>query len=125
MTLELDTSTPPPNRVELTSAARDVAVVTLVGEHDLGQYEVLKSVLARAAVRAPSVIVDLSECAFLDSTALHLVLHTHSVTTKARGAFAVVVLPEGPVSRLAELVRLDQMLPVYPSLDAALESFDS
>lgn len=124
MMLELDTGPPPPDRVELTSVARDVALVALIGEHDLGHYETLKSVLARAAVRAPNVVVDLSECAFIDSTVLQLMLHTHAVTSKAGGTFAVVIAPEpGAVARLAELVRLDLILPVHPSLDAAIASF--
>jgi anti-anti-sigma factor len=126
MTLELDTRTPPPNRVELASAARDVAVVALIGEHDLGHYEGLAAVLARAAVRAPNVVVDLTKCAFIDSTTISLLLNTHAYVTGAGGGLSVVIAPEpGPVSRVAELVRLDQILPVYPSLDAALESFDS
>ena len=43
-----------------------VAVVPLVGEHDLIGYELLKAVLARAAIQAPNVIVDLSHCDFID-----------------------------------------------------------
>src|SRR3954452_18538733 len=74
MMLDLETGPPPPNRVELTSVARDMALVALIGEHDLGHYETLKAVLARAALRAPNVVVDLSECAFVDSTVLQLML---------------------------------------------------
>jgi anti-anti-sigma factor len=124
--LSLDTGTPPPNRVELASAASDIAVVALIGEQDLGQYETLKTALARATVRAPKVIVDLTECTFIDSMTLSLMLHAQAVTTKARGAFAVVIDPRpGPVSRLSALVRLDQMLSVHPSLKAAVASFES
>jgi anti-anti-sigma factor len=126
MTLELDTGTPPPNRVELTSVLRDVVVIALVGEHDLDHCDTLESALARAAVRAPTVIVDLSGCTFMDSTAIRLVLHAHATTIRASGAFAVVIAPEaGPVARLAQLMRLDQIVDVHPSLDSAVESFDS
>src|SRR4051812_18445834 len=125
MTLDLDTRTPP-NRVELASAAQDVAVVALIGEHDLTGYLTLKSVLARAAVRAPNVVVDLSACTFIDSSALQLVLHTHAVATRAGGAFAVVIPPgPGPMARIAALMRLDLIVPVHASLHAVLESFDS
>ena len=126
MTVELDTRTPPPNRVELTSATADIAVVALIGEHDLGHYEDLAAVLARAAVRAPNVIVDLTHCEFVDSTTLSLLLNTHAYVTGAGGGLSVVIAPDsGPVRHLAELVRLDQILPVYPSLDTAVESVDS
>src|SRR3979409_834583 len=105
--LSLDTGTPPPNRVELASAACDVAVVALFGAHDLGGHEGLKSVLSRAAIRAPYVIMDLAECAFIDATTVALMLHTNNVMSKAGGGFAVVIPPQpGPVSRVAALVPL-------------------
>jgi anti-anti-sigma factor len=125
MTVEFDTGTPP-NRVELTSPSAEVAVVALIGEHDLGRYETLAAVLARAAVRAPNVIVDLTHCAFIDSTTISLLLNTHAFVTGAGGGLCVVIAPEpGAVSRLAELVRLDSMIAVHASLDAAMESLDS
>src|SRR4051794_22379038 len=121
MTLHLDTGTPPPSRAELTSAAPDVAVVALIGEHDLGGYETLKMALARASVRAPKVVVDLTDCAFIDLTALALLIHSHAVVRAASGEFAVVIDPEpGPTRRLADLVRLDSILAVHPSLAAAI-----
>ena len=85
--LGLDTynGTPPPNRVELTSAADDIAIVSLIGEHDVSHYDSLKIVLARAAIRAPNVIVDLSECQFVDSTAISLLLHGSRVITRYGG----------------------------------------
>jgi anti-anti-sigma regulatory factor len=43
-----------------------VAIVPVIGEHDLSGYEPLKAVLARAAIQAPNVIVDLSHCDFID-----------------------------------------------------------
>jgi anti-anti-sigma regulatory factor len=43
-----------------------VAIVPLIGEYDLSGYEPLKAALARAAIQAPNVIVDLSHCDFID-----------------------------------------------------------
>ncbi len=91
MTVQLDTGTPPPNRVELTSAAADVAVVTLIGEHDLGQYDTLAAVLARAGVGALNVIVDLTHCAFVDSITISLLLNTHAYVTGAGGGLSLVI----------------------------------
>jgi anti-anti-sigma factor len=126
MTVHLDTGTTPPNRAELTSPAPDVAVVALTGEHDLGDHETLKTALARASVRAPNVVVDLTDCAFIDVTALALLLHSHAVVSKAGGTFAVVIGAEsGPIARLADLVRVGSILPVHPSLAAAIAALDS
>jgi anti-anti-sigma factor len=126
--LSLDThnGTPPPDRVELTSAAGDIAIVSLIGEHDISHYDSLKIVLARAAIRAPNVIVNLSECQFIDSTAISVLIHGSRVTTRYGGAFAVVVAAgPGPVSRLAELSRLAEMISVHASLEAAIASLES
>jgi anti-anti-sigma factor len=121
-----DTATPPPNRLEIISATDEVAVVALIGEHDMGRYEPLKAALARAAIRAPNVVVDLTQCAFIDSTTLTLLLHADDVMTRDSRGFAVVIpAHEGSVSRLAELVRLAEMLSTHPSLEAAMASFKS
>jgi anti-anti-sigma factor len=121
--LHVDDS-PPPNRLELTSATDEIAVVRLIGEHDLGQFESLKAALAEAVTRARNVVVDLSECAFFDSTTISLLLHAHDMTTRDSGEFAVVIDPRlGPVSRLAKLVHLEEMLSIQPSLEAAIASF--
>ena len=82
--------------------------------------------LARAAIRAPNVIVDLSECRCIDSTTISLLVHASRVMTRYGGAFAVVVTPQpGLVSRLAELSRLAEMISIHASLDAAMASVDS
>jgi anti-anti-sigma factor len=124
--LSIDSRTPPPNRVELASAGRDIAVVALIGEHDLGHYETLRTVLARAAVRAPSLIVDLSDCVFIDSTTIGVLLQTRELTGRLGGEFALVIDPApGSVSRLARLAHLDEIFSIQPSLDAATTSIES
>ena len=123
---QVDTGAPPPNRLEIVSATDEVAVVALIGEHDLGRYEPLKAALARAATRAPNVVVDLSECAFIDSISISLLLHASDITNRDKRGFAVVIPAEpGPVSRLAELVHLAEMLSIHRSLEAAMASFGS
>jgi anti-anti-sigma factor len=125
MTLPLDSGTPPPNRVELSSAARDVAAVALVGEHDLDGYENLRTVFARAAIRAPNVLIDLSACEFIDSTVISMVLHTETIVTRDGGTLVVALPAErNSVSRLAEVIKLGQLVPTFASVAAALASFD-
>jgi anti-anti-sigma factor len=124
--LRLETGTPPPNRVELTSAADDVAVVALIGEHDPSHYASLKVVMANAAIRARCLVVDLSECSFIDSTTISLLLYARDVTMRYGGGLAVVIAPgHGAVSGLAEHTRLPDVLSIQPSLEAAMACFDS
>jgi anti-anti-sigma factor len=114
-----------PNTVEIKNATSSVAIVSLIGDHDLGEYETLKVALARAAIRAPNLVADLSRCAFIDSTVIGLLIHSERVVARNRGRL-VVALPAqpSPVTRVAQLVHLSEVLPTYDSLDAALASFE-
>ncbi len=123
----VDPGAPPGNRVE-PRAESDVAVVALVGESDVGQYDAIKSALATAVARAPNVVVDFSACTFIDSTTIMMLmlLHTHTTTRKAGGGLVLVIPAEpGPVSHLAECVRRDRIMSVHPSLEAAIASVGS
>ena len=123
----VDPGAPPGNRVE-PRAESDVAVVALVGESDVGQYDAIKSALATAAARASNVVVDFSACTFIDSTTIMMLmlLQTHTITRKAGGGLVLVIPAEpGPVSHLAERVRRDRIMSVHPSLEAAIASVGS
>ena len=100
-----------------------VAIVPLVGEHDLSGYASLTAALARAAIQAPDVLVDLSRCDFIESALIGLLLDAQSVVVRDGGSFAVA-LPTEPnaVTRIAALVQLSERVPTYPSLAAALGS---
>lgn len=111
------------NSVDSLTRSPSVAVVPLVGEKDLSAHDSLKVALARAAIQAPNVIIDLSRCDFIDSSVIGLLLDTQRIVARDGGAF-VVALPAEPnaVTRIAELVHLSQRVPTYPSVAAALES---
>ena len=98
-----------------------VAIVPLVGEHDLSRHESLRVALARASIRAPNVIVDLSQCTFIDCTVVRLLLDAQSVVRRDEGDFGVV-LPAAPnaVTRIAELVQLSQRARTYSSVEEAI-----
>jgi anti-anti-sigma factor len=113
-----------PTNVEIRSATASVAIVSLIGEHDLGEYEPLKIAFARAAIRAPNVVVDLSRCEFIDSTMIGLLLHAQSVVARDHGRF-VIALPDeaNAVTRVVEMVHLADLAPIYASVEDALSSF--
>jgi anti-anti-sigma factor len=104
-------------------ATPSVAVVSLVGEHDLGDYESLKVAFARAGIQARNVVVDLARCTFIDSTVIAVMLQAQSVMASDGGRFALV-LPAEPnaVTRTVELMALSSLFAVCSSLEAALES---
>jgi anti-anti-sigma factor len=111
------------DRVELVWHNGSLAVVSLVGEHDLVRHQPLKEALRAAAARRQHVLVDLSECVFLDSTVISSLLHTHGLLTSRNGSFALIVPPESThTARVVNALRLDQALRIHPSLEAALTS---
>jgi len=107
--------------VEMRFAAPSVMILSLVGEHELEGAESLKVALARAAIRANDVIVDLTRCELIEPTVIAALLDTQSIVSQDAGRFAVV-LPSEPnaVTRLAALAHLDKLFPTFSSVDKAL-----
>jgi anti-anti-sigma factor len=111
--------------IEITTPTASTAVVSLTGEHDLGDYVTLKVALARAAIRSRNVIVDLSRCSFIDSTVISVVLSAHSLVVRDGGGFGVALpMDESAiVSRALNVMQVAQLVPCHATLDAALDSF--
>ena len=67
------------------------------------------------------MLVDLSDCTFMDSTVIGSLLATSRAARARDELFAVVIPPErANLSRLAEMTRLEEVFPVYTTLAAAL-----
>jgi anti-sigma B factor antagonist len=94
------------------------AVVRVAGELDLGSVSELEQVLADASPSAP-LVVDLTECSFLDSSAVRVLLEAASKSEDAGGRFALVA-PGGGVRRTLEIAGVDTMLTIHPTLAEAL-----
>lgn len=111
-----------PDRIEIEFHSAGLAIVSLVGEHDLGRYEHLKDALDTAAERRRNMIVDLTPCAFIDSTTISLLLRAQGEVTSDGGRFALVtpIEPRSAVRRTAELMNLAHLFPVFASLTDAL-----
>jgi anti-anti-sigma factor len=110
--------------IRISYPAPRVAVVSLVGEHDLGDYVPLKVAFAKATTRAVNVVADLSLSAFIDSTVVSMLLLAQSLTLQDGGRLAVVLPDEpNPVTRTADLLNLPDLMPTYPTIEEALASF--
>ena len=114
------------NGVEITMASASIAVISLRGEHDLAGYGPLRTGFARAAIHGANVIVDLSDCEFIDSTVISMLLRTETIVARDGGRL-VVALPaeQNAVTRAAALINLAELLPTYASFDAAFASFQT
>ncbi|MFC1435558.1 STAS domain-containing protein [Streptacidiphilus sp. N1-3] len=88
-------------------------VVAPRGDLDTDTLGPLAAELDDAAARHPVVILDASGITFSDSSFLRLVLLTHR-----RTELRIAAAPPA-VARLFQLISVDAMLHLYPTLDAA------
>lgn len=114
-------SEPPRLNVDTCTAVNDVAVVRLRGEADLHTAPILSDALDEAIqAGAGSMVVDMTGVTFVDSMMLGVLL---GVTRRIRhsGVEMRIVVDDPHVRRIFELTLLDRVLPLYPSLELALD----
>lgn len=94
------------------------AVVRVTGEVDLATVPQLERALAERPDGA-GLVIDLSECTFVDSTCVRLLVDVARETEEAGGKVAIVATDAG-ILRVLEITALDTLVPVQPSLENAL-----
>ena len=113
---------------EVTEALeRDgIVVIAVRGELDLNTAGELRRRLESRNGGVPPLVLDLSECSFLDSVGIGLIV-TASRRADGAGArgFAVVAEPDGQARRTLRLTNVDSRIAVLGSRDAALETVRS
>jgi anti-anti-sigma factor len=70
---------------------------------------------------AAVVIADLTSTVFCDSAGARQLVLAHNYAA-ARDAQMRFVIPSGAILRVLTLIGLDQLLSIYPSLDAAISA---
>ena len=108
---------------EVTVSAADpgTSVVTGYGELDIATAPQLLSTVASLAPASTSCIaIDLSAVTFIDSSGINA-LRSAVRSAHARGIAAVLAGPAGGVRKVLDLVRIGDILPLEPTLAAALE----
>jgi anti-sigma B factor antagonist len=97
----------------------NAVLVRLAGELDLYNAHVVREALLTATARSPErLIVDLSEVAFVDSTALGVLIEARSSLPNKRGF--LLLAPGLETRRALEISGLDKHFAVHGSLDEAL-----
>jgi anti-anti-sigma factor len=98
-------------------APRFAALVTLRGEHDLATTEQLREALRPLL---GDVLVDLSECTFVDSTTIGSLIAAAQDLDREGHELALVVPPANEhIARTLELVRIGDVVQVLPQLPVA------
>ena len=113
------------NRVELEFRSPSLALVSLVGEHDLAGLEPLQEALAAATRRHRHVLVDLSDCVFLDSSVISVLLHAQDHLGSDSTFALIVPITSTLTARVLRVMRLDQTVRICASLEEALADVES
>jgi anti-anti-sigma factor len=94
------------------------AVVTLPAEIDVTNAdEVRQALLAAASHDVAVLIIDMSATTFSDSAGVHAIIAAHK---KAAATGTQLRLVATAVLRILTLAGVDQLIPIYPTLQAAL-----
>ena len=93
-------------------------VLQVEGELDMATAPTLEEALADAGF-AERLVIDLTACTFIDSSAVRVLVSSARDCEAARGSLALVVTDPG-ILRVLEISGVDTMLPVHDTLAAAL-----
>lgn len=111
-------------RFEITSeaASEGVRVVRIAGEIDIAHEEEVRAELRSAIDEAAAgVVVDLTDCGFIDSTGVRaLLLGREAQREQADEARLAVAASSEQILRILSLMGVDQAIPVRPTVDEAI-----
>lgn len=94
-------------------------IVALSGEADATNSDTLWEVLDTEIRSQPrTLVLDLHELRFMDSTALHVILRGNRALGRS-GCILVIAAPREPVAKVLRLTATDQLIPVYGSVSDA------
>lgn len=94
-------------------------LVTVSGEIDLASAPKLEEALVEEPDQ--TVIADLSDIGFIDSTGLRSLM-TARDTISEKGGRLMLVFDEGPVERILELTRLTDRFEIFASTESAAQA---
>ncbi len=101
-----------PEALEIVVSERDSATtIALTGEWGLAEQPATRATIREALGRSPvSLILDLSQVSFIDSSGLHVVIELHERAQHESVGLTIVPGPRA-VQRLFEICRLSEVLP--------------
>lgn len=114
-----------PGSFEASTAALEGGgrVVVVRGELDLGTAPELEGPLEEAVGANEPLLIDLSECEFIDSTGIAMIVRAWQQLTDndgGSGGRMVICSANEQVRRVLEITGLEISIPVHASRDAAL-----
>lgn len=114
--------TPAPFEVSKKELDDGVRLLTIRGELDLNSAPELEGMLDDAlATERPAILIDLSDCEFIDSTGLALIVRAwQDVDSGNSNGQLVLCCPNSQVRRLLDITGLESSISLHDELDEAL-----
>jgi len=102
--------------------AERATVVTIGGEVDLSNADRLLDDLMTRIGATPWLVLDLTECSYLDSAGLRMIARVDARCRTVGSGLRLVVEPGGSIDRVLAMTHMDQVLTVDRLLRDALAS---
>lgn len=99
----------------------DVYVVRITGEVDMSHEEELRGELRTAvAADAKGIVVDLTECEFIDSSGVRALLLSREAQHSEDGSERLAVAASSEqILRILSVMGIDRVIPIRPTVDEA------
>ncbi len=113
---------PAPFEVKADNLDQGVRTISVRGELDLGTAPQLEGPLEEALESGEGpVLIDLSECEFIDSTGIALIVRAwQRLSSGENGRALVICTHNDQVRRVLEITGLELSIPVHETRDEAL-----
>ena len=98
--------------------------VTLAGSLDVSAGQAIERSFASVARSGHHLVVDLSQVKFLSSQGIRALM-VNAKAVEAKGRRMVLVAAPPQVEHVLHVAGIDQLIPLYPSLDQAVEQLQS
>ncbi|MGQ0465360.1 MAG: STAS domain-containing protein [Sporichthyaceae bacterium] len=97
----------------------DPSVLVVAGEADAGDTELLEQVLAAVRNGDGRVVVDMIDATFADSSVVRALVAGYQEAA-GRGGWLRLAYTHHMIGRIIEICGLEELLPQYPSVQAAV-----
>ena len=104
--------------VRLVPVRDGAYVVRVLGDLDMATAPTLEERVASVG-RASHLVIDLTQCTFLDSAAVRL-LTTIALDSDASGRTVALVASSAGILRVLDITAVDDVIPVHSTVDDAL-----
>jgi len=103
-----------------TTVENGVIVLRLTGELDASDSPGLVEVFGALGTSAEGVVIDLSDCDFIDSAGIAAIVDAWRAHNENGGGSVALAAPSGQVDRIIRITGLAAYIPVFIGLDEAL-----